>query len=96
MFDPNTGLVKTVADNFLEPNGIALSQDGKIGYVGDSAAVINSTLPATVCVFIFLISTGCLSAIEPDMHSTSIQKRFSSAIDEYFAISTPEDQTGCK
>jgi len=60
MFDPKTGLVKMVSDNFVELNGIALSPDGKIAYLGDSAAFINPTLPATVCVFILIIPTGGL------------------------------------
>jgi len=51
MFDPTTGLVKMVADNFVTPNGIALSPDGKTGYVGDSAGIVNSTLPSTVYVY---------------------------------------------
>ncbi|KAF4618314.1 hypothetical protein D9613_011701 [Agrocybe pediades] len=51
MFDPKTGLVRVVADNFVTPNGIALSPDGKIGYVGDSAGITNSTLPSTVYAF---------------------------------------------
>lgn len=33
LFDPATGSVRVVADGFDKPNGIALSQDGKIAYV---------------------------------------------------------------
>ncbi|KAF9557269.1 calcium-dependent phosphotriesterase [Agrocybe pediades] len=51
MFDPTTCLVRVVADGFVTPNGIALSPDGKIGYVGDSAGIKNSTLPSTVYAF---------------------------------------------
>ncbi|KAF8885560.1 hypothetical protein CPB84DRAFT_1788285 [Gymnopilus junonius] len=51
MFDPETGLVRMVADNFVTPNGIAINPTGKIAYVGDSAGITNSTLPSTVYAF---------------------------------------------
>ncbi|KDR73371.1 hypothetical protein GALMADRAFT_142472 [Galerina marginata CBS 339.88] len=51
MFDPKTGLVRMVADNFVTPNGIALNPSGKIAYVGDSAGITNQTLPSTVYAY---------------------------------------------
>ncbi|PPQ96414.1 hypothetical protein CVT26_005093 [Gymnopilus dilepis] len=51
MFDPETSLVRMVADNFVTPNGIAFNPTGKIAYVGDSAGITNSTLPSTVYAF---------------------------------------------
>ncbi len=32
-FDPDTGVVRVVADGFDKPNGIAFSQDGSIAYM---------------------------------------------------------------
>ena len=32
-FDPSTGQVRVVADQFIEPNGIAFTPDGKTAFV---------------------------------------------------------------
>ncbi|KAI9568697.1 calcium-dependent phosphotriesterase [Boletus coccyginus] len=52
-FDPSTGQVRVVADQFVEPNGIAFTPDGKTVFVTDTGMVglslgNNQTLPATM------------------------------------------------
>ncbi|KAF8554487.1 calcium-dependent phosphotriesterase [Imleria badia] len=52
-FDPSTGQVQVVADQFVNPNGIAFTPDGKTAFVTDTGAAggyygYNQTLPATV------------------------------------------------
>lgn len=32
-FDPSTGRVRVVADQFVQPNGIAFTQDGRTAFV---------------------------------------------------------------
>ncbi|KDR76544.1 hypothetical protein GALMADRAFT_139466 [Galerina marginata CBS 339.88] len=52
MFDPQSGLVRVVADNVVIPNGIAFNPSGKIAYIGDSAAIgTDPTLPSTVYAY---------------------------------------------
>ncbi|KAF8888412.1 hypothetical protein CPB84DRAFT_1786303 [Gymnopilus junonius] len=75
MFDPETGLVRMVADNFVTPNGIALNPTGKIAYVGDSAGITNSTLPSTVYAFdidpeSFFFNSGGPDGIQVDTKGT--------------------------
>lgn len=41
MFDPVTGLVRMVADNFVTPNGIAFNPSGKIGYMYGVLSFVN-------------------------------------------------------
>ncbi|KIJ40165.1 hypothetical protein M422DRAFT_256997 [Sphaerobolus stellatus SS14] len=53
-FDPKTGAVRVVADQFDQCDGIAFSPDGKIAYIGDSGAVSNTydpTQPSTIYAF---------------------------------------------
>ncbi|KIK33296.1 hypothetical protein CY34DRAFT_18460 [Suillus luteus UH-Slu-Lm8-n1] len=55
-FDPSTGQVRVVADQFVLSNGIAFSADGKSAFVTDTGAFevhygINQTLPATIYQF---------------------------------------------
>ncbi|KAI0072711.1 calcium-dependent phosphotriesterase [Panus rudis PR-1116 ss-1] len=55
-FDPDTGIIRVVADGFDKPNGIAFSQDGKTAYITDTGAVSgflgnNQTEPATIYAF---------------------------------------------
>ncbi|KAG0705379.1 hypothetical protein DFH29DRAFT_800473, partial [Suillus ampliporus] len=48
-FDPSTGQVRVVADQFVHPNGIAFTPDGKTAYVTDTGEIGESqTLPATI------------------------------------------------
>ncbi|KAF9240028.1 calcium-dependent phosphotriesterase [Melanogaster broomeanus] len=52
-FDPSTGQVRMVADQFVHPNGIAITADGTTAYVTDTGVVGGSlgndqTLPATI------------------------------------------------
>ncbi|KAG1813524.1 uncharacterized protein BJ212DRAFT_1365485 [Suillus subaureus] len=52
-FDPSTGQVRVVADQFVHPNGIAFTPDGESVYVIDSGISggflgTNQTLPATI------------------------------------------------
>ncbi|KAF8554489.1 calcium-dependent phosphotriesterase [Imleria badia] len=52
-FDPSTGQVRVVADQFVNPNGIAFTQDGKTAFVTDTGAAggflgNNMTHPATI------------------------------------------------
>jgi len=52
-FDPSTGQVRVVADQFVEPNGIAFTADGETAFVTDSGLAggflgNNQTLPATI------------------------------------------------
>ncbi|KAI0079471.1 D-lactonohydrolase-like protein [Panus rudis PR-1116 ss-1] len=53
-FDPDTGVVRVVADGFGQPNGLAFTQDGKTAYIADSGALAldsNQTRPATIYAF---------------------------------------------
>ncbi|KAG1733913.1 uncharacterized protein EDB91DRAFT_627951 [Suillus paluster] len=55
-FDPSTGQVRVVADQFVHPNGIAFTQDGKTAFIADTGASggflgTNQTLPATIYQF---------------------------------------------
>ncbi|EIW75732.1 calcium-dependent phosphotriesterase [Coniophora puteana RWD-64-598 SS2] len=52
-FDPSTGQVRAVADQFVNPNGIAFTGDGQTAYVTDTGSVggflgNNDTYPATI------------------------------------------------
>ncbi|KAG9311270.1 calcium-dependent phosphotriesterase [Chiua virens] len=52
-FDPSTGQVRVVADEFVNPNGIAFTSDGGTAFVIDSGAAggflgYNATYPATI------------------------------------------------
>ncbi|KAG8221531.1 calcium-dependent phosphotriesterase [Butyriboletus roseoflavus] len=52
-FDPSTGQVRVVADQFMNPNGIAITPDGKTAFVTDTGVVNglfgnNQTYPATI------------------------------------------------
>ncbi|KAF8443923.1 hypothetical protein L210DRAFT_3533147 [Boletus edulis BED1] len=52
-FDPSTGQVQVVADQFVNPNGIAFTPDGKTAFVTDTGSGggflgTNQTLPATI------------------------------------------------
>ncbi|KAG6376793.1 hypothetical protein JVT61DRAFT_1817 [Boletus reticuloceps] len=53
-FNPSTGQVQVVADQFVNPNGIAFTPDGKIAFVTDTGAAgglklgFNQTRPATI------------------------------------------------
>ncbi|KAF8554483.1 calcium-dependent phosphotriesterase [Imleria badia] len=52
-FDPSTGQVRVVADQFVHPNGIAFTPDGKTAFVTDTGLVSglfgnNQTHPATI------------------------------------------------
>ncbi|KDQ26359.1 hypothetical protein PLEOSDRAFT_169186 [Pleurotus ostreatus PC15] len=38
-FDPNTGVVRVVADGFDKCNGLAFSRDGKTAFISDSGAI---------------------------------------------------------
>ncbi|KAG2747283.1 calcium-dependent phosphotriesterase [Suillus brevipes Sb2] len=55
-FDPSTGQVRVVADQFVQPNGIAVSADAKSAFVTDTGAFevsngINQTRPVTIYQF---------------------------------------------
>ncbi|KAG0697465.1 hypothetical protein DFH29DRAFT_1071628 [Suillus ampliporus] len=55
-FDPSTGQVRVVADQFVHPNGIAFTQDGKTAFIADTGVSggflgTNQTLPATIYQF---------------------------------------------
>ncbi|KAI0696584.1 calcium-dependent phosphotriesterase [Cytidiella melzeri] len=55
-FDPDTGVVRVVADGFDKPNGIAFTKDGKTAYIADTGASggflgNNQTEPATIYAF---------------------------------------------
>ncbi|KAJ8582416.1 calcium-dependent phosphotriesterase [Rhizopogon salebrosus TDB-379] len=55
-FDPSTGQVRVVADQFVHPNGIAFTPDGTTAFVTDSGISggflgTNQTLPATIYQF---------------------------------------------
>ncbi|KIJ08996.1 hypothetical protein PAXINDRAFT_120077 [Paxillus involutus ATCC 200175] len=55
-FDPSTGQVRVVADQFVHPNGIAFTHDGRTAFVTDSGmssatAGVDQTLPATIYQF---------------------------------------------
>lgn len=53
VFDPATGLVRMLADDFAHPNGIAFSPDGKTCYVTDTSHIdgtgrLDPSLPSTM------------------------------------------------
>ncbi|KIJ16257.1 hypothetical protein PAXINDRAFT_114080 [Paxillus involutus ATCC 200175] len=55
-FDPSTGQVRVVVDQFVHPNGIAFTPDGGTAFVTDTGINsglfgINQTLPATIYQF---------------------------------------------
>ncbi|KAF9223171.1 calcium-dependent phosphotriesterase [Gyrodon lividus] len=55
-FDPSTGQVRVVADQFVHPNGIAFTPDGRTAFVTDTGMNsglfgINQTLPTTIYQF---------------------------------------------
>ncbi|KAG1742574.1 hypothetical protein EDD22DRAFT_1006639 [Suillus occidentalis] len=55
-FDPSTGQVRVVADQFAQPNGIAFTPDGKNVYITDTGVFegflgANSTRPTTIYKF---------------------------------------------
>ncbi|KIK36698.1 hypothetical protein CY34DRAFT_811073 [Suillus luteus UH-Slu-Lm8-n1] len=55
-FDPSTGQVRVVADQFVHPNGIAFTADGKGVFITDTGVIggflgTNQTLPATIYQF---------------------------------------------
>ncbi|KAG2067573.1 calcium-dependent phosphotriesterase [Suillus decipiens] len=55
-FDPSTGQVRVVADQFVLPNGIAFTHDGKSAFVTDTGSFegflgTNQTLPSTIYKF---------------------------------------------
>ncbi|KAI0084603.1 D-lactonohydrolase-like protein [Irpex rosettiformis] len=55
-FDPDTGIIRVVADGFDRPNGIAFTKDGKTAYIADTGASggflgNNQTEPATIYAF---------------------------------------------
>ncbi|KAG1733912.1 uncharacterized protein EDB91DRAFT_1084296 [Suillus paluster] len=55
-FDPSTGQVRIVADQFVHPNGIAFTPDGKTAFITDTGIFggflgTNQTLPATIYQF---------------------------------------------
>ncbi|KAG2360410.1 hypothetical protein BDR07DRAFT_1412690 [Suillus spraguei] len=55
-FDPSTGQVRVVADQFVHPNGIAFAPNGKTAYITDTGVSggflgTNQTFPATVYQF---------------------------------------------
>ncbi|KAG0706304.1 hypothetical protein DFH29DRAFT_846035 [Suillus ampliporus] len=52
-FDPSTGQVRVVADQFVHPNGIAFTPDGRTAFITDTGISggilgVNQTLPATI------------------------------------------------
>ncbi|CCM02135.1 uncharacterized protein FIBRA_04212 [Fibroporia radiculosa] len=52
-FDPSTGEVRVIADQFVHPNGIAFTPDGRTAFVTDTGISggflgTNQTLPATI------------------------------------------------
>ncbi|KIJ62241.1 hypothetical protein HYDPIDRAFT_94602 [Hydnomerulius pinastri MD-312] len=52
-FDPSTGEVRVVADQFIHPNGVAFTPDGRTAFVTDTGISggflgTNQTLPATI------------------------------------------------
>ncbi|TFK33000.1 hypothetical protein BDQ12DRAFT_739073 [Crucibulum laeve] len=52
--DPNTRTVRVVATDFIEPNGIAFTEDGTIAYISDTgflSATDDQTKPATIFAF---------------------------------------------
>ncbi|KAG1764826.1 hypothetical protein EDD22DRAFT_978950 [Suillus occidentalis] len=55
-FDPSTGQVRVVADQFVQPNGIAFTADGKSAFITDTGAFevingVNQTRPVTIYQF---------------------------------------------
>jgi gluconolactonase len=55
-FDPSTGQVRVVADQFVHPNGIAFAPDGKTAFITDTGVFggflgSNPTFPATIYQF---------------------------------------------
>ncbi|KAG1805880.1 calcium-dependent phosphotriesterase [Suillus variegatus] len=55
-FDPSTGQVRVVADQFVHPNGIAFTPNGKTAFVTDTGILgdfpgTNQTFPATIYQF---------------------------------------------
>ncbi|KAG1768933.1 hypothetical protein EV702DRAFT_713963 [Suillus placidus] len=55
-FDPSTGQVRVVADQFVHPNGIAFTPNGKTAFITDTGIFggflgTNQTLPATIYQF---------------------------------------------
>jgi len=51
-FDPDTGVLRVIADGFDKPNGIAFTADGKTAYITDTGSVGgNQTEPATIYRF---------------------------------------------
>ncbi|KAG2346577.1 calcium-dependent phosphotriesterase [Suillus weaverae] len=55
-FDPSTGQVRVVADQFVHPNGIAFVPNGKTAFITDTGIFggflgTNQTLPATIYQF---------------------------------------------
>ncbi|KAG9311271.1 hypothetical protein JVU11DRAFT_8357 [Chiua virens] len=55
-FDPSTGQIRVVADQFILPNGIAFTSDGRTAFVTDTGLNsglwgYNQTYPATMQVF---------------------------------------------
>ncbi|KAG1749027.1 uncharacterized protein EDB91DRAFT_1112079 [Suillus paluster] len=55
-FDPSTGQVRVIADQFVHPNGIAFTPGGKTAYITDTGVAggflgSNQTLPATIYQF---------------------------------------------
>ncbi len=49
--DPATGVLQSVADDFIQPNGLAFSPDESRLYVADSGASHNDSLPRHIRVF---------------------------------------------
>ncbi|KAH7890432.1 hypothetical protein F5I97DRAFT_1933750 [Phlebopus sp. FC_14] len=55
-FDPSTGQVRVVADQFVHPNGIAFTPDGRSAFIADTGVAggnfgNDQTLPATIYKF---------------------------------------------
>ncbi|KAG1813523.1 uncharacterized protein BJ212DRAFT_1300931 [Suillus subaureus] len=55
-FDPSTGQVRVVADQFVHPNGIAFAPNGKTAFITDTGVLggflgTNQTFPATIYQF---------------------------------------------
>ena len=59
--DPKTGEVKVVADDFVEPNGLAFSPNEKKLYIVDTGYSDGPDKPAHIRVFDVDIETGTLS-----------------------------------
>ncbi|TFK35654.1 hypothetical protein BDQ12DRAFT_714524 [Crucibulum laeve] len=52
--DPNARTVRVVATDFIEPNGIAFTEDGETAYISDTGALsstIDQTKPSTIFAF---------------------------------------------